>query len=74
MYLCTVEEDEEAEKKVQKKNFEINKNKSGNEPGNQRIDNLTNQLKNMSEEELREKGDKYKELIEARDLEDILYK
>lgn len=28
----------------------------------------------MSEQELREKGDKYKELIEARDIEDILYK
>ena len=28
----------------------------------------------MSLAELKDKGDKYKELIEARDLEDILYK
>jgi SHS2 domain-containing protein len=28
----------------------------------------------MSLDELKEKGDKYKELLEARDLEDILYK
>jgi len=28
----------------------------------------------MSLDELKEKGEKYKELLEARDLEDILYK
>lgn len=28
----------------------------------------------MSIDELKEKGDKYKQLIEARDLEDCLYK
>jgi hypothetical protein len=31
-------------------------------------------LKGMSVEEIQEKGTRYKELIEARDLEDILFK
>ena len=34
---------------------------------------ITNELKNMTTEEILAKGDRYKELIEARDLEDILY-
>jgi hypothetical protein len=34
---------------------------------------LTKQLKGLSTEELREKGDHYKQLLEARDLEDVLY-
>jgi hypothetical protein len=41
---------------------------------NGRVDLITQQLKGMSIEEIQSKGDKYKELIEARDLEDILYK
>jgi len=40
---------------------------------NNRIDQLTNELKGMSIEELKSKGDKYKEIIEARDLEDVLF-
>jgi|LauGreDrversion4_2_1035121.scaffolds.fasta_scaffold2620898_1 hypothetical protein len=38
------------------------------------MNKLTDELKSMTHEELLEKGDKYKEIIEARDLEDILYK
>uniref|UniRef100_A0A0G4IBY8 Uncharacterized protein n=1 Tax=Chromera velia CCMP2878 TaxID=1169474 RepID=A0A0G4IBY8_9ALVE len=38
-----------------------------------RMDAITDELKKMTQEELREKGDRYKELIEARDLEDCLY-
>lgn len=37
------------------------------------VDALTHELKQMSTDELREKGDKYKQLLEARDLEDILF-
>jgi hypothetical protein len=36
-------------------------------------DLLTQELKNMSADELRAQGNKYKELIEARELEDCLY-
>lgn len=42
--------------------------------GNARMEELTGELKKMTAEELREHGDKYKELLEQRDLEDILYK
>lgn len=35
---------------------------------------ITSELKGLSIEQLKEKDSKYKELIEARDLEDILYK
>jgi hypothetical protein len=38
-----------------------------------RQDELTNQLKAMSKEELLEKGDKYKQLLEERELENILF-
>ena len=34
---------------------------------------ITAELKGLSVEELREQGDKYKALLEARDLEDCLY-
>jgi hypothetical protein len=37
------------------------------------VDAITHELKQMSTDELREKGDKYKQLLEARDLEDILF-
>jgi hypothetical protein len=41
--------------------------------GKRGVDALTEELKKLSPEELREAGDKYKQLLEARDLEDILY-
>lgn len=41
---------------------------------NKRVELITDELKGMSVEEIKEKGGKFKELIEARDLEDILYK
>lgn len=41
---------------------------------NKRLDNITDELKQMTIEELQEKGAKYKELIEARDLEDCLFR
>ena len=34
---------------------------------------ITDELKGMSIDEIMEKGDKYKQLIEARDLEECLY-
>ncbi len=39
-----------------------------------RMKAIGDELKKMSLDELREKGDRYKELIEARDLEDCLFK
>eukprot|EP00386_Alphamonas_edax_P015455 GDKI01047185.1.p1 GENE.GDKI01047185.1~~GDKI01047185.1.p1 ORF type:complete len:282 (+),score=61.22 GDKI01047185.1:65-910(+) len=41
---------------------------------NKRMDAITAELKGMSLQELTEKGDRYRELIEARDLEDCLFK
>ena len=37
------------------------------------MNDLTNQLKGLTHEELMEKGEKYQELIEARELEAVLY-
>uniref|UniRef100_A0A7S1NZ21 Uncharacterized protein n=1 Tax=Vitrella brassicaformis TaxID=1169539 RepID=A0A7S1NZ21_9ALVE len=37
-----------------------------------KVADITRELQGMSVEEIREKGDKYKELVEARDLEDTL--
>ncbi len=34
---------------------------------------LTDELKSMSHQQLMEKGERYKELLEARELEDVLY-
>lgn len=75
IYVIEVEEDaeEEAERRKNSKPIQFYKADDGPKK-NGRIDGLTNQLKGMSLDELKEKGDKYKELIEARDLEDILYK
>ncbi len=41
--------------------------------GKRGVDALTEELKKLSPEELRAGGDKYKALLEARDLEDILF-
>ena len=75
IYIVEIEEDNEAEAERRKnaKPIEFYKPEEKMKK-NGRIDGLTNQLKGMSIKELEEKGDKYKELIEARDLEDILYK
>jgi len=39
----------------------------------QGVSNITGDLKKMSIDQLQEKGEEYKQMIEARDLEDILY-
>ena len=72
-YVVEVQEDEAAEAERRKNSKPISFYKEETKK-NGRIDGITNQLKGMSIKELEEKGDKYKELIEARDLEDILYK
>ncbi|KAI9353884.1 hypothetical protein BDR26DRAFT_849395 [Obelidium mucronatum] len=41
--------------------------------GNTASELITKELKGLTREELLEKGDKYRELIEARELEDALY-
>ena len=41
--------------------------------GKKKVDDITNQLKNMDIKDIQEKGEDFKKLIEARDLEDILY-
>lgn len=41
---------------------------------NRKVELITAELKGMSVSEINEKGDKFKELVEARDLEDILFK
>lgn len=40
---------------------------------NARHDDITAQLKSMTTEQLQERGEEYRQLIEARDLEDILH-
>jgi hypothetical protein len=75
IYIVEIEEDNEAEAERRKNAKPIEFYKPEEKiKKNGRIDGLTNQLKGMSIKELEEKDDKYKELIEARDLEDILYK
>ena len=69
--MVQVEEDAEAEAKIEKKTFkaapkdEIKQNK--------KVLELTEELKGMSLEEIAEKSAKFQEIQEARDLEDILY-
>jgi len=67
-----VEEDaeEEAERRKNAKLTQLYKPEEGPKK-NGRIDGITNQLKGMSIKELQEKGDKYNEPIEARDLENL---
>ncbi|KAJ3285462.1 hypothetical protein HDU79_007327 [Rhizoclosmatium sp. JEL0117] len=45
----------------------------GIKSGNAASDLITQELKGMTQEQLMEKGERYKELIEARELEDALY-
>jgi hypothetical protein len=40
---------------------------------NHRVNDITDQLKAMSADEIRERGEEFKSLLEARDLEDILH-
>ena len=74
-YIIEVDEDPvlEAERRKNSKPIQFYKPEE-NLKKNNRIDGITNQLKGMSLDELKEKREKYKELLEARDLEDILYK
>ncbi|TNV76308.1 hypothetical protein FGO68_gene14561 [Halteria grandinella] len=74
VYVLEVDEDAEVEAERRKNAKPIEFYKPEQPKQNARINGLTAQLKGMSIDELKEKGDKYKELIEARDLEDILYK
>ena len=69
-YVVEVLEDEEAESKIEKKTYTA---APTSEKKMTAKDLLTQELKNMSADELREAGDKYKEIIEARELEDCLY-
>jgi hypothetical protein len=69
--VIEVVEDDEAESKVEKKVYTaVDTGEAKKTTGK---DLLTQELKNMSADELRAQGDKYKELIEARELEDCLY-
>ena len=70
VYVVEVEEDVEAEAKVEKKVYEPMKKEAKKTTAQ---DLLTQELKNMSSDELKEAGDKYKSILEARDLEDCLY-
>jgi len=75
IYIVEIEEDNEAEAERRKNAKPIEFYKPEDKlKQNSRINGITAQLKGMSIKELEEKGDKYRELIEARDLEDILYK
>jgi len=75
IYIVEIEEDNEAEAERRKNAKPIEFYKPEDKlKQNSRINGITAQLKGMSTKELEEKGDKYRELIEARDLEDILYK
>ncbi|KRX04400.1 hypothetical protein PPERSA_05661 [Pseudocohnilembus persalinus] len=74
IYWLDIIEDEEAENSRPKVTYQANQNQNNIiKSGNSRVNNLTDELKKMSNQELMEKGEKYKQLIEARDLEDCLY-
>ena len=69
-YVVEVEEDEVAESKIEKtvyKAVEVEKKK------NNKVQELTDELKGMTAEEIAAKGAKFQEIHEARDLEEILF-
>jgi hypothetical protein len=71
-YALEIEEDEVAERDVPRKAYVAEK-----EPVKccaRKKDYLTEELKQMSVEEIREGGEKYRQLIEQRELEDIVFK
>ena len=70
VYMIEIENDEEAESKIEKKTYKALATETKKTTGK---DLLTQELKNMSADELREAGDKYKQILEARELEDVLY-
>lgn len=73
-YAVEVDEDPvEAEKEVSRPYVAPKKDDESLKKKNQRVEDITGELKGMSIEELKQKGDAYKQLIEARDLEDVLF-
>ena len=68
-YVIEVEEDVVAEAKIEKKSYKAPTAETKKTTGKYL---LTQELKNMSVDELG-KSDKYKEVLEARELEDCLY-
>ncbi|KAJ2997126.1 hypothetical protein HDV02_005867 [Globomyces sp. JEL0801] len=74
-YTIEIEKDPEEIKRLASKpvqNIQFNK-QSDLTPRNVKVNAITNELKKMTTEQLMDKGETYKELLEARDLEDILY-
>lgn len=74
-YFVHIEEDEQEAATLTKNSKKYVPNTVEDEEGGEKkkVDEITQQLKAMSADELRNRGDKYKQLIEARDLEDCLY-
>ena len=80
-YRVSVEEDP-AELEKERANYkpiqflsreETSNNVTGTRTRNRASDRITQELKNMSATELAAQGHRYKQLIEARELEDCLY-
>ena len=70
IYIVEVVPDAAEEAKIERKVYVAPKKEDKKTSASAQI---TNELKNMSLDELKEKGDKYKELLEARELEDCLF-
>lgn len=69
IYLIEVEEDDVAESKIQKTTYKAVKTETKKKTTG--ADLLTQDLKNMTTEELTAQGSKYKEALEARELEEM---
>ena len=69
-YMIEVEEDEVAESKIEKTTY---KAQVVEKKTKTQAELLTDELKNMSLEEIEAKGAKMQELLEAREIENILY-
>ncbi|KAJ3068222.1 antigen identified by monoclonal antibody Ki-67 [Podochytrium sp. JEL0797] len=75
-YLVEIELDPEEEKRLESRapgSYGYKANSSTIKSGNTASDLITKELKGMTQEQLMEKGDRYRELIEARELENALY-
>ena len=71
IYDLEIEEDIKAEEKRDHKAYIAPKKES---LIRNQVDLITDEIKNLNFDEIKEKSQKYKELIEARDVEDILFK
>ncbi|KAI8825449.1 hypothetical protein BJ741DRAFT_632090 [Chytriomyces cf. hyalinus JEL632] len=74
IYRVEIEADVEEEKRLMSRPVGTGAYKAAVKKGvNRASDLITQELKGMTREQLAEKGDRYKELIEARELEDALF-